>query len=184
MKCYLCSGKGILKQQKGRSICSRCFCRLIEKRVRKRARLGRFFGSKDNVLAVGEVSGYFLRVIAGNRPMKLFFSSRLNDSFVKKNKINKIVVDWTLDDEINAFLEEILNCKKRKNDKKIKLIANITDKEALLFAKLKGLKFKPNVKNKDITQLVERLVEKHTHAKYSMLVNIEELNIIKDINNK
>ena len=176
MGCYLCGGKGVIRQQKGREICAKCFCRLIEKRIRKYSRINKCFSNKDRILVIGDLSRYFVENIVGKRPVKLFFRAKEDESFIKKNKINKIAPNQTLDDEVNSFLEDVFNKKKRKIEKKhISLLANITDKEAKLFAKLRKIKFKPNKKNKDIMKLLKELTKKHTHAKFSLMKNIRNL---------
>ena len=176
MGCYLCGGKGVIRQQKGRDICSKCFCRLIEKRIRKYSRVNKCFNTKDRILVIGDLAGYFVGNIVGKRPVKLFFRAKEDKGFVKKNKISKIVPNWTLDDEATDFLEEVFDKKKRKTEKKhVNLLANITDVEAKLFAKLKKIKFKPNKKNKDVIKLIEELTKKHTHARFSLMKNIRAL---------
>ena len=123
---------------------------------------------------------YFVEQIASKKPIKLFFRAKEDEEFIRKNKINKIVANWTLDDEVTSFLEGVFLNKKRKLGKRyINLLTTITDKEAKLFAKLKKIKFKPNKKNKDIMELIEELSKKHTHAKFSLMKNIKDLNKIK-----
>ena len=166
MKCYLCSKKAKIQQQKGRAVCDECFCRLIEKRIRKYTRLNKIFRPKDKILVKGRLSRYFIESITKNLPIKIV-----------NKKSNKVVVDWTADDEANLFLEELFLGKKNKQDKKqVKLLKVITDKEAKLFAKIKKLKFKENKKNKDIQKFIDELEKKDLGAKYRLLKNFDMLN--------
>jgi hypothetical protein len=179
MECYLCKGKGVVKQQKGRAICERCFCRIIEKRIRKYVRVNECFSNNDKVLVVGDLAKFFVESIVGERPLKLYFSNKEDKELIKKNNINKIAKTWTMDDEDNKFLESVFSDKSRKIDNKyVKMLTSITDEEASIFAKFKGIKFKPNKKNKDVMELMEELSKKHVHAKYSLIKNIRELDML------
>ena len=102
MRCYLCSSKGVIRQQKGRDICKKCFCRLIEKRIRKFARINKCFRANDRVLVIGSLARYFVENIVGKKPVKLFFRAKEDNEFARKNKINKIAPNYTLDDEVNS----------------------------------------------------------------------------------
>lgn len=175
MGCYLCNKKSVVKQQKGREICADCFCRLIEKRIRKYARVNKIFGKNDSIFVVGKLAEYFVRQIIGKRPVKIFSRAKVDSVFIKKNKINLVVVSDTLDDEINMFLEKVVNNKKKGKDKSVKLLSCITDEEAQMFAKIKKIKFVPKKKNKDIMKFVNELSAKHTHARFSLIKNIKDL---------
>ncbi len=169
MKCYLCSKTAKIQQQKGRAVCDECFCRLIEKRIRKYTRLNKIFRPKDRILVIGDLNKYFAKSITKNLPIKIFYK--------KNQKINKTVIIWTADDEANLFLEELFLGKKIKQDKKqIKLLRVITDKEAKLFAKIKKLKFKENKKNKDIQRFIDELEKKDPGTKHRLLKNFDMLN--------
>jgi len=169
MKCYLCNKTAKIKQQKGRYICNECFVRLIEKRIRKNTRLNKIFRPKDNVLVLGDLSRYFVESITRDLPIKVFYR--------KNKKVNKVVVEWTADDEANLFLEGLFSGKKIKQDKKhVKLLRVITDREARLFAKIKKLKFKENKKNNDIQKFIDELEKRDTGAKHGLLRNADMLN--------
>ena len=173
MKCYLCGGKGVVNQQKGRYVCSRCFCSLLEKRIRKHIRLNKLFRKDDRILVLGEVNKFFIESILKKLPVKLFFRKDRKSG----KKINKIVVEWTLDDEINEFMKAVLEGKKiRKKDKRhVKLLKVVTDKEVLLFAKFNKIKFKANKKDPLVQKFLDEVEEKHPNIKYNLLNNIREL---------
>ena len=180
MKCYLCSKTAKIKQQKGRAVCDECFCRLIEKRIRKYTRLNKIFRPKDRVLVLGDLNKYFAGSIVKNLPIKLFFRAKENKEFVRKNKINKVIRQETIDDQVNLFLENLFTGRSMKSSKSsISLLKVITDKEAKLFAKIKKLKFKENKKNKDVQKLIGELEKKDPSAKYRILKNIDILKTLK-----
>jgi len=165
MKCYLCNKKANIKQQKNRYICNECFCWLFEKRIRKQTRLDKAFKPKDKILVKGDVAKYLVKSITKDMDVKI----------VSKN-YNKKVIEWTLDDELNQFVKNMFEGKKQpKQDKTIKILKNVTDKDAVLFAKIKGLKFKPNKKDKKVQYFLDKIQEKYPNAKYNLLRNIEEL---------
>jgi len=176
MSCTNCGGRRVYSPQKGRELCAKCFSRLIEKRIRKNVRLKKAFANNDKILVIGDLAKYFITSILGERPVKVFYRASVNKEFVKKNKINKIVRTWTLDDVANEFLSEVLLGEKIKKRKYIDILSCITDSEAELFSKLHKIKFIVNKKDKDIVKLLKTLSDKHTHAKFSLLQNIEKLN--------
>lgn len=179
MGCYLCGGRAYIKQQKNRYICNRCFCRLFEKRIRRYTRLKKVFQPGDRILVIGDVNRYLAERIVGRLPVKLFFRARLSKEFVKKNGINKILIEWSLDDGANEFLLGLFRGKKvRKLGKgHVKLLKVVTDKEIELFAKLEKLRFKPNKKDPFVQKLLDELQKKHPSIRYTLLKNIEELKI-------
>ena len=165
MKCYLCKGRGVIKQQKGRDICRKCFCMLLEKRIRKYARLNKLFKKGDRILVKGGMDKYFVKSILKDMPVKL----------VSKGG-NKVVIQWSLDDEINEFVKALFEGKKVKKIKGIKLLKVATDKELLMFAKIKKIKFKPNKKDKGVQMFLDAVEAKHPNIKYNLLHNIQLLN--------
>ena len=177
MKCYQCNRTAKIKQQKGRAVCNVCFCRLIEKRIRKNARLNKIFRKGDKILVLGELNKYFVKSIIKDLPVEMYFKMKEDKEFTKKKKINKIIRQETIDDKINLFLEKLFLGKNIKSRKKtISLLNVITDKEAKLFAKIKKLRFKENKKNKDIQNLLDDLEKKDPGAKFRLLKNAYMLN--------
>ena len=162
MKCYLCKRKGDINLQKGRDVCNECFVKLIEKRVRKYARLNKIFSKGDKIFASG-IAKYFVE------------SFDMPVEFVSKNKANKIVVSWSMDDEANEFVSALFKGGKVKKSKAVKLLKVVTDKELKIFAKIKKLKFKANKKDKDVQKFLDNVEKKHGNIKYNLLKNIESL---------
>ena len=144
------------------------FIRIIEKRIRKHARMNKLFRKNDKILVKGQLNKYLVPKIIKDLPCKIYY---------KQTKgINKIVIPWTLDDEVNLFLKELFTGKKiKQNPKHIKLLKIITDKEAARFAKIKNLKFKPNKKDKPIQHLINKMTEHYSDTKYKLYKSIELL---------
>ena len=178
MKCYLCNKKAQIKQQKGRAVCNACFSRLIEKRIRKYTRLNQIFRPKDRILVIGDLNKYFVKSIIKNLPIEIFYRAKEDKEFIKKKKINKVIAEWTIDDQVNRFLENLFlgnkSIKSRKSN--ISLLAVITDDEAKLFAKINRLRFKENKKNKDVQKFLDDMEKQDSGAKFRLLKNFDMLN--------
>ncbi|MBD3354513.1 hypothetical protein GF361_00850 [Candidatus Woesearchaeota archaeon] len=182
MKCYLCGGNGDIKQQKGRSVCKACFCRLLEKRIRKHARVNKLFSKDDRILVTGDVNKYLVKSILKDLPVKLFFKRKEDKKFIKEKNINKVVVEWTMDDENNRFMKGIFNDEsyEKMPEKYVKLLIAVTDDEIKKFAEIKKLDFKENKKDKDVQGLLDKVEKKHPNIKYNLLRNIKGLNKLTD----
>ena len=137
---------------------------MIEKRVRKHSRINKLFSKGDKIFVSG-LAKYFVKSILSKMPVEI----------VSKKKANKIVVSWSMDDEANEFISALFNNKKVKKNNDIKLLKVLSDKELLLFAKIKGLKFKANKKNKDVQKFLDDVEKKHGNIKYNLLKNIDSL---------
>jgi hypothetical protein len=148
MKCYLCKRKAQIRQQKGRDICNECFCKLIEKRVRKYSRINKLFKKGDKISIEGDVNKYFIKSMLKDLPIK---------TVSKKGKGVKNVVEQTMDDETNGFVKSLFLNKKFKKNKDIKLLRVLTDKEAGIFAKIKKLKFKANKKDRNVQKFLDKI---------------------------
>lgn len=99
---------------------------------------------------------------------------------IKKNKLTKFAIPSNLDTEADAIIHEIIKSKLKKHSpvegKVIKPLYLFLDKEVLLYAKLKGLKFKKVKQKKDkISSFVEELEKKHPEIKNSIVSSYLEL---------
>ena len=141
------------------------FCKKIEKRIRKDIRINKFFKKDDKIYVQDKLSKFLIDHIIGTLPK----------TFVTKEKANKVIIKYTLDDECNDFLEKLLYNKKNPKIKGIKLLRSITDKEALLFAKYNGIEFKPNKKDKKIKEILDKLENLYPQTRFSLLKSIESL---------
>ncbi len=167
-----------------KNICYNCFTKIIEKRIRKHIRINKIFRKNDKILVTDDLSFFLVKNIIKDLPAQIFLESAdINDlsknSFknkIKKEKINKIVIPWTMDDENNLFLENLfLNKNKRLNKRCVKILISITEKEAELFAKINKIHFKENKKNESIKNMLDMLEEKYPETKFSLLKSIEQM---------
>ena len=146
------------------------FLKLIEKRVRRHTRKNKIFSKDDKILVTDDLDEYFVKSITEKFPVRIYKKK-------PKRKI-KVVKLWTADDEINLFLKQIFYRKKIKQERFVKLLKVITDEEAAKFAKLKGIKFKPNKKDKLVQGFVDEMQKKYPDTKYKLIKSIE---ILKDL---
>src|SRR3990167_7457924 len=126
MKCDFCKN-GCEIEDENRHYCSSCYCRFIEKKVRRFGREGKLFRKGDRIAVVGELCRYFVKSMTSGLPAKIFYINKFNKEFAKKNKVNKIVIPWTMDDEAVNFIDSFMSNKKvEKEDLKIvRLLRNV-----------------------------------------------------------
>jgi len=190
----------------GLRLCKSCFCRLIEKRVKKEIRSKELINEKEKILLLdnnskeARISEYILNTAYNNRlnlikvkvsKFEIGFVNKKVKEIIKKNKIKQVIIPWSLDDEIIYFTENLF---KRGDfnflghftqDKifYIKLLRNVLESECLLFAKCRKFKFK-NKPEKDrqkkaIKNMLDKIDKKHSETKFSLLKSIDHLNNIK-----
>lgn len=90
-------------------------------------------------------------------------------------KFDRVIVAWTAEDELAAFLNEIFENKTRAPEPKniIKPLKHITNEEVRLYAKLKGIKM-PAEKD-HLKKLLARFEKKYPSTKFALLKSIEAL---------
>jgi hypothetical protein len=147
------------------------FCERIEKRIRKYVRINKIFSKGDKLIVVGDVCRYLVGSIIKGLPVTIVYRRRVGE--VPKGY--RVVMPWTMDDEIVDFLESVFLNKKRKKHGFIKLLVVATDKEIKQFARFKKLEFKENSKNKDIKEFLDKLEEEHPETKHSLLKSVEQI---------
>ncbi len=158
------------------SFCEKCFADVIDKRIRKVSRENSYFSKGDAILVYDKLSEYFLNSIAQDLPIKVIFCS----SDKKPESADKMAVKYTMDDEANEFLNEFLSSKVNFANKAkfIRLLGCISDKEALAFAKLKNIEFKPNNKGNIGSEFLNKISQNHDDAIYGLSKCIKELKSI------
>jgi Glu-tRNA(Gln) amidotransferase subunit E-like FAD-binding protein len=152
----------IRKEKSSNSI----FCRLIEKRVRRYTRMNKIFKKNDKILVTDDLDEYFVKSITKKLPVKIYKKQ-------VKNVRLMIIKLWTADDEINLFLKQMFYGKKIKEEKFVKLLKVITNEEAAKFAKIKGLKFKPNKQDKLVKDFIDEMTSKYPDTKHKLIKSIE-----------
>jgi len=206
MKCAVCRKKSSVKLEYMPALCKECFCKIIEKRIRKHVRINKIFSKNDRIYVKGPLCRYLVKSIIKDLPVK----------YTNKNP-NKIVLPYTADDACVDFLKSVFSNKSIKtkgrrdiklakanlwlskgeikqtqkqthqigaglwdtnktHQKKVKLLLPITDEEASLFAKFKHLNFKPSKKDKEIQTLLNRIQERYPETKFSLVKSYEKIN--------
>ena len=180
MKCKSCNKESkVHLAYPPHELCEECFLKIIEKRVRKYVRINKLFKKNDKILIINDnskeaqVNKYILKSIIKNMPATI-----TEKETSKGTRVDKIIMPWNLDDEINQYLEEVMNKKKEKrNTKEIKILKPVLDSEVEIFAKIKGFKYK-KVKHQEKNPFLKGLEEKHPGTKFSLLKSSETLNKI------
>ena len=204
MLCQKCKkAKGEIKlPYLGLRLCKTCFCKLIERRVKKEIRSKNLINEKEKILLLdnnskeARISEHILNTTYNNRlnlikvkvnNFKLGSLGNKTKETIKDNKIKQVIIPWNLDDEIIYFTEILFNKGNFKflgNFKQnkifhIKLLRNVLESECLLFAKCRKFKFKEKPKKdkqrKDIKKMLDKIDKKHAETKFSLLKSIGQL---------
>lgn len=181
MGCYKCKNPGDIKFGHFSGVlCRQCFIRLIEKRVRKDARIHKFFIKGETILVLDDgtenaaVTIYMVKRIAKHISPKITVSSS-EDSAAK---FDKIVIPWNLDLEVEYLLSELFSGLKL-DSAKIKILRRVNQAEVELFAKLKGFSYvKSEPYNVLIRSILSDLEKTHPEVKFSLLKSFEKLGFI------
>ncbi len=176
MDCAKCKRKKkTIKLPSMEHVCEDCFSKIIEKRVRKRIRLGKFFRKGDRILVTDTLSKYLILKIIKDLPVKIFTSKSISKPFIKSNKISKVVAKRTMDDELESFFETLFYGKHKKRENYLSVLKGMTDNEAIVFSRINKLAFKPNSRNKEILKLMNNLEKKYPEIRFSLFRSISEL---------
>ena len=179
--CKNCEIKPVYEFTNKRKLCRRCFVRYFQKKffyiIRK-------FGMIRNNDVVGYKSKGDFQSVVLEYVLKMFAEKSMID-LVKmpgKKKLDKIAITSNIDLESDKIIRVIIKGdadlkKVSPVDKKIiKPLYLFLDKEVLLYAKLKRLKFKRVRKTKDkIRKFIDELEKKHPEVKRAIVNSYLEL---------
>ena len=73
------------------------------------------------------------------------------------------------------FKIKYANKKDKINNEVVKLLINVTDKEAILFSKFKKVNFRVNKKSEDIQFMLDELEKKYPETKFSLIKSVQEM---------
>ena len=139
---------------------------MLEKRIRKNARINKIFTKNDKILVTDDLNEYIINGIIKDLPVTIYKQKKVDEKFIKKNKINKIATKWTMDDEAINTLKEFITAKKTKENKKTtKLLVVASDKELERYAKIHEIKFEPNKKDKKYNKTIQHMQQKYSDTK-------------------
>lgn len=174
--CKQCELKPVYEFTNKRKLCKKCFIKYFQKKF---LYVNRKFGmiKKEDVIFIKGKDDFRSVVLEDVLEM---FAEKLMIELVElqsKKKANKIVVPSAIDLEANDIVHEIINGNLKKlnnikpvDGKVIKPLYLFLDKEVLLYAKLKGLKFKKSKDSKDkIGKFVDELEKKHPEVKRAIV---------------
>jgi len=174
--CKNCQLKPVYEFTNKRKLCKKCFIRYFQKKVLYISRKFKMI-NKDEVL--GYKHGKDFRSVVLEDVLKMFAEKWVIKlvRLPSKKKVDKIAIPSTIDLEADKFIHEIINKKLQKlndikpvNGKVIKPLYLFLDKEVLLYAKLKNLKFKKKMEKKDkINSFIDGLEKKHPEVKRAVV---------------
>ncbi|MDD5087028.1 MAG: hypothetical protein PHV16_04720 [Candidatus Nanoarchaeia archaeon] len=188
----------------GHILCRRCFCNLIQRRVKKEIKQKKIIEENEKVLLIDDksieariseilINSIYKKVKLTKKQVKGFSLGQIDKPtilLIKKEKISKVVIPWNLDKEINYFTECVFSGNKTSkighyNEQNIifvKLLRNVLESECDLLAEFNNIDIKRNQekdkKIDDIKGLINRINKKHCETKFSLLKSIDKLNKI------
>ena len=179
--CKLCETNSVYEFTNKRKLCKSCFIRWFEKKFLYTIR-------KFKMISRGEIVSYSnsnsFRDVVLNSLLKMY--SEKGIAKIVKSKAEKIALSSTVDSEAKEIINIIIKGDADKLNNKpvvkvnrkiiIKPLYLFLDKEILLYAKLKGLKFEKIKEKKDKIELfIEDLEKKHPEIKHSIVNSYLEL---------
>lgn len=181
--CIKCKTSPVYEFTNKRKVCKTCYIRWFEKKFLYTIR-------KFGMIQKGDIIGYKtkkdFRGAALENLMKMY-SIKAPIKIVKlptKIKTTKVALDSTADSEsleiLNIIVKKDISGLEKNfptNNKKIKPLYLFLDKEVLLYAKLKNIRFKKN-KNKEnkLKNFIDDLEKKHPEIKFAIVQGALKLN--------
>ena len=175
--CKQCEINHVYEFTNKRKLCKNCFINYFHKKVL-------YINRKFNMICRGDVIGYQ----KGNNVNSVVLKEVLNlfeeKGFIRqvgnKNKFDKLALPNNLDSESDKIIHELINgnIELNKTDKGIiKPLYLFSDREILLYAKIKRLKFiEKKIKKDKISLFVEDLEKKHPEIKRAIVNSYLGLN--------
>ena len=160
-----------------RALCGKCFCRTVEKRIRRYIRL-KYPLKKEDTLNIMDDNSLDAKVL-------IFAMKNLQEDFPFKLKALKaaprggmIAFPWNLDDAAASFVEGVIFKKAFKMPPAP--LSVVHPEEIKIFAKIKGIKGSPGkrlgCRGKQVLGGLNKLEEKHPDIKFSILNFFSEIN--------
>jgi len=198
--CKLCKIKPVYEFTNKRKVCKTCFIHWFEKKVLYTIRKFKMTSKGDLIgyKKEGDIRGVVLEEVMKMISKKGFIgivklSPRAHPTSQKET--NKIAISSTIDSESEKIIHELIEGKSDNleevvpvDGKIIKPLYLFLDKEVLLYAKLKGLKFhkfsltsptKQAKQKKDkISEFIESLEKKHPEVKRAIVKGLLRVDII------
>ncbi|MCK5043966.1 hypothetical protein KAR52_03135 [Candidatus Pacearchaeota archaeon] len=184
--CKKCETNPVYEFTNKKKLCGNCFIKYFQKKVLYTIRK---FGliKKDEIIWYEK--GNDFRQVVLESILKLF-EDKLRIKLLKlpsKKKKNKIAIALNIDSQANKIIQTLIYgkvselkkvspIKKTKNNIFIKPLYLFLDKEILLYAKLKKLKFaKVGTEKTALSEFIEELEKKHPEIKRAVVNSYLEL---------
>jgi len=184
--CKQCEQNPVYEFTNKRKLCKSCFIKYFDKKVL-------YINRKFDLIKPNDTIAYKksndVKDVVLEDILKIF----TNRGMIKVVKLpfkdsTKVAISFNVDVESHAIIKTIINGNSSKLNesspkigKIIKPLYLFTDKEILLYAKIKGLKFKDKkIKTDKITDFIDGLEVKHPEVKRAIvnsLLEIEEINL-------
>jgi tRNA(Ile)-lysidine synthase TilS/MesJ len=181
--CKLCETNPVYEFTNQRKLCKRCFIDYFNKKFLFTIRKFEMINGKD---IIGYVKGNDVKSVVLEEMLN-FISEKYNFNIVRlssKNlKVNKIAVNSSLDSESEKILDILINKKVSELKSCFPVVGNeikplylFLDEEILLFAKLKGFKFKEDKKSRNKVEIFADEFEKnHPEVKRAVVNSVLKL---------
>ena len=172
--CHQCKTKPVYEFTNQRKLCKTCFIRWFQKKVLYTIRKFEMI-SKNDIIGY-ENSGDFRGVVLED-VLKMFAEKAIVElvRLPSKKNLNKIAIASTTDLEADKIVHALIGKNKKKlnspkDGKNIFPLYLFLDKEVLLYAKLRNLRFeKTNVELDEISKFIDELEEKHPEVKQAVV---------------
>lgn len=164
MACSACTNNPYHNQ-----LCEGCFIGLLERRIRKMLRSTGGVQKNDTLLIQDPFCEAVIRSIAPGLPFTVASSGH-----------GKTVLSWTMDDEIEQFLDCLFLNKPiphGNNPAIIKLFLCLTDREYEAYARAKHTEPR-EIPSRKYAAFLDEFEKRHQETRYTLLKTIGELNSI------
>jgi hypothetical protein len=144
---------------------------IIEKRIRKHARLSSLFGPKDSIICLDEISHLIVR--------SMYKDTEVDCTLLKeapKDADGSIILEkWTADDVVEDYLVQEVKGKGLKLKERKSLLSVSTDHELGLFAQHHGLSWSPNRRDPHIKRFLDVMESRYPETRHALLKSVEEI---------
>lgn len=158
MTCSRCKTKAVWKFTNQTKLCANCFCDYFERKVLRTIR---------KLELLPENREFILRKSSNLNAKVLVFVLKKSFSVKSGNKNN--IDDLDLSDYAECDFENVLNGKFGKKEKIKSPLADLSDKEIELYAKLKNIKGKKRKRNEKIQKLFEKFRKKNPDLEHNIV---------------
>lgn len=187
--CKQCETNSVYQFTNKRKLCGKCFVKWVQKKFLYIIRKFKMI-KKDDIIGCkndGDFRDVVLEYLLKIFESKLIINLIKFQAKKKNNKVDKIALSSTIDLEADKIVHALIKDKtsdlkkvfpivRMKNQIIIKPLYLFLDNEIIIYAKLKGLKFKKIKEKKDkISEFIYELEKKHPEIKRAIVKSYLEL---------